>query len=112
MRKTIITVFAIIITILIGYTLFLSVRDMSKPNKESDINGKDVSKEEYMFKDDLLEIGYSVDEITSIQNKISLSDVKSYLLGNKKFENLVSFISNPYFDISNLTRYINYYMYI
>ena len=109
MKKTIISIFAVLFALLVGCTLFLSIRDMNKPNKESIIDGKDVSKEEYIFKDDLLNIGYSIDEITSIQNKLSLSDVKSYLLGNKKFENIVSFIYNPYFNISNLTRYISYY---
>ena len=109
MKKTIISVFAIIFVFLVGCTIFVSIRDMNKPNKESIIDGKDVSKEEYIFKDDLLSIGYSIDEITSIQNKLSLSDVKSYLLGSKKFENIASFISNPYFKISNLKRYISYY---
>ena len=87
MKKTIISIFAVLFALLVGCTLFLSIRDMNKPSKESIIDGKDVSKEEYIFKDDLLNIGYSIDEITSIQNKLSLSDVKSYLLGNKKFEN-------------------------
>ncbi len=109
MKKTIISVFAILFVFLVGCTIFVSIRDMNKPNKESIIDGKDVSKEEYIFKDDLLSIGYSIDEITSIQNKLSLSDVKSYLLGSKKFENIASFISNPYFKISNLKRYISYY---
>ena len=105
MKKTIISVFTIIFVFLVGCTIFVSIRDINKPNKESIIDGKDVSKEEYIFKDDLLSIGYSIDEITSIQNKLSLSDVKSYLLGSKKFENIASFISNPYFKISNLKRY-------
>ena len=109
MKKTIISIISIIFVLLVAYGIFLSVKDASKPNKESDINGKDVSKEEYLYKDELLELGYSVDEITSIQSKLSLSDVKSYLLGNKKFEDIVNFIYNPYFKISNLTRYIEYY---
>ena len=109
MKKTIIRVLLIIFVLLVIYGVFISVKEMNKPSKESDINGKDITKEEYMYKDDLLEIGYSVDEITSIQNKLSLSDVKSYLIGSKKFDNIVSFIYNPYFKISHLPRYISYY---
>ena len=109
MKKTIIIIFSVIFIILVSYGIFISVKDMNKPNEESIIDGKDITKEEYMYKDDLLEIGYSVDEITSIQNKLSLSDVKAYLVGNKKFDNIVSFIYSPYFKVSHLSRYISYY---
>lgn len=109
MSKKTISILTIILLLIVGYTILLSIKEMSKPNKESNLNGKDISKEEYIFKDDLLDLGYSVDEITSIQNKLSLSDVKAYLLGSKKYENINSFIYNPYFNISNLSRYISYY---
>lgn len=109
MRKTIIRVLSIIFILLICYGIFISVKEMNKPSKESIIDGKDVSKEEYLYKDDLLDIGYSVDEITSIQNKLSFSDVKAYLLNNKKYDNIISFINVPYSKISNISRYISYY---
>lgn len=109
MKKTLFIIFTVLFVLIATYIIFLSVNDMNKPGKESSIDGKDVSKEEYLYKDDLLDIGYSVDEINSIQNKLSLGDVKSYLLGNSKFENIISFIYNPYFKISNISRYISYY---
>lgn len=109
MKKAIIRIITIIIVIFIGYELFISVSNMNKPNKESDINGKDISKEEYLYKDDLLEIGYSVDEISEIQNKLTLSDVKNNLLNNKKYDNIIPLINNPYFNITNISRYTKYY---
>jgi len=109
MKKIGLKAISIMLIILGAYTIFLSVRDMNKPSKESIINGKDISNEEYIYKDELLDIGYTIDEISSIQSKVSLNDVKSYILTNNKFENIVSFVNNPYFNIKNIGRYVSYY---
>lgn len=71
-------------------------------------DGKDKTKEEYIYKEDLLLLGYSVDEIKIIENKISNTDVKNYLL-EKKYDNLTKFATSPYFKAENIERYESYY---
>lgn len=71
-------------------------------------DGKNITKQEYMYKEDLLLLGYSVKETETIESKVSNTDVKKYLL-NKKYDNLVNFLASPYFKIENIERYENYY---
>ncbi len=108
MKKQVIYII-IFVTIIVGaYIVLLSVKDMNKPGEESIINGKDTSKEEYIYKDELLELGYSIDEIDKIKNKLTNSDVKNYLL-DTKYDNLVEFMNIPYFNTNNISRYNDYY---
>ena len=77
---------------------------------ESDLEGgQDINKEEYIYKEDLMHLGYSVSDIEIIEDKISTTDVKTYLLGTK-YKNLTNFISSPYFKMQNLERYQNYFL--
>ena len=55
-----------------------------------------------------MHLGYSVSDIEIIEDKISTTDVKTYLLGTK-YKNLTNFISSPYFKMQNLERYQNYF---
>ena len=109
MKKVLTYVAVFLLGVICAYGIFVSVNDMNKPSKESDLTGKDTSKEEYIYKDDLLELGYSIDEITTIENKVSSTDVKKNLL-TQKYDNLVSFITSPYFKIENIQRYEDYYL--
>lgn len=61
-----------------------------------------------MYKKELINIGYSKDDIKLISNKISDTDIKKYLL-SKKYNNISTFISSPYFKIENINRYEMYY---
>ncbi len=86
---------------------YLSVVDLSKAEKDN-YQGKHITKDEYIYKEDLLSLGYSIEEINKIESKINNKNVKDYLL-NKKYNNLISFISSPYFKIENIERYETYY---
>ncbi len=108
MKKIIICIIITILIILAGYIILSSVDNDIKPNQEENISGKDISKEEYIYKEDLLELGYSLNDITSIENKIPSLDVKKYLL-TKKYDNLISFLSSPYFKAQNIERYEEYH---
>ena len=111
MKKTlkVLLIFSIIIlTCGIMYLSYLSVVDMNENNNETDVKGKDISKEEYIYKEDLLELGYTVNDIKIIETKISTTNVKKYLLNNK-YDNLTKFVYSPYFNIENISRYENYF---
>ncbi len=86
--------------ILISYLFSV---DLSKAS-----NTTNNTKEEYIYKEELLNLGYNIKEIKQIENKISKKNVKDYLL-YKKYDNLISFLSSPYFKIENIERYESYY---
>ena len=109
MRKALLIITTIIFTCLGVYLCYLSVVDMNELDKESDLTGKDISKEEYIYKEELLELGYTVNDIKIIETKISTTNVKNYLL-EKKYNNLTQFVYSPYFNIENIERYENYFM--
>ena len=110
MKKKIILTFFIIICA--GCVLFCSIlcyKNIIAIQTESDLEGgKDINKEEYIYKEDLMRLGYSVSDIEIIEDKISTTDVKTYLLGTK-YKNLTNFISSPYFKMQNLERYQKYF---
>ena len=85
---------------------YLSIIDLSKANKET--LKIEPQKNEYIYKEELLNLGYNINEITTIENKINIQNVKNYLL-NKKYDNLIKLLSSPYFKIENIERYENYY---
>ena len=104
-NKKVIIISLIFIVLL---TTIITIGEEKMTNLETSIEGKEISKEDYLYKSKLLDLGYTINEIKTIENKISISDVKNYLL-NKKFENLLKFIYSPYFKASNTERYENYY---
>ena len=73
MNKHYFIVISIIIIVIIGVSIF----DYEKTNMESDINGKEMTNNEYLFKDELLEIGYSIDDIKLIASNFSNNIVKN-----------------------------------
>ena len=99
----------LIILFFLGISIFVYTSYINREkNQESEKLGKNISKDDYMYKEDLLDLGYNIEEINIIQSKINNSNVKDYLL-NKKYDNLTKFISCPYFDAKNIERYENYY---
>lgn len=110
MKKTIIA-FIIIIIIVSSIEIFKSYKEKKEVSNsiiQKENISKDSNKEEYLYKEDLLLLNYTVNEIKIIENKFSATDVKNYLL-QKKYNNLTSFLNSPYFNISNIERYQNYY---
>ena len=79
-KKTIICLAITISVIIFGYIIISSAINDNKPGSNKSTDGKDTSKEEYVYKDNLLELGYTINEISTIESKISSSDVKNYLL--------------------------------
>ena len=106
-RKIFIILSSVIVAIFIIVFIYNSLQDSTKI-EQIKMDASDISKEEYIYKDDLLELGYSIDDIKIIENKISNVDVKAYLLKDK-YPNLVLFVNSPYFKTENIERYENYY---
>lgn len=83
--------------------------DNDKPIFKEENKGQEITKEEYIFKEDLLKLNYSINEIEQIEQKIQDNDVRNYILNAAKYDNLTDFASSVYFDIKNINRYQNYY---
>ena len=85
-----------IFLIISGFILwgaFLCVRDINNPDNDKDITeGKEINKEEYLYKEELLDLGYDVKDVELISAKISNIDVKKYLL-TEKYQDISKFIS-------------------
>ena len=108
MRKITWSLVILVAVGMILYGAFKYIKDFNAINTETDVSeGKEIKKEEYVYKEELLTLGYTVNDINFIQSKISESDVKAYLL-IKKYDNLTSYIEIPYFNIKNVERYSNY----
>lgn len=102
----------IIFLIISGFILwgaFLCIRDINSPDNNKDTNeGKEINKEEYVYKEELLALGYDIKDIEIISTKISNVDVKKYLL-TEKYEDITKFIASPYYKVEKTSRYQNYY---
>ena len=75
-------VFAFFTIICVGCILFCSIlcyKNIVSIKTESDLSGKEQNKEEYIYKEELLHLGYSINEIETIEKKISNIDVKNYI---------------------------------
>lgn len=110
MKKKIIIILFILIVVVITLTSLYKERNPKiYTSYDNSINeyGKHISNEEYIYKEDLLTLGYNLNEIDIINNKVNITDVKDYLL-NKKYNDLTKFISSPKFNIKNIERYQNY----
>ena len=83
MKKHIFIVFIILTIVLIIYFSIFK----EKPNIENLSEGIEVTKEDYIYKDKLLELGYNINDIKTIQKKISDMSTKKFLLF-KKYDNL------------------------
>ena len=72
-------IFAFILLLCTGFILYCSyicIRNMNTIGSESDIKGKEIDSDEYIYKEDLLHLGYNLKDIEIIENKISNIDVK------------------------------------
>lgn len=99
----------LIISGLILWGAFLCIRDINNPQNDKDnTEGKEVNKEEYVYKEELLALGYDVKDIDVISTKISNVDVKKYLL-TEKYEDITKFIASPYYKVDKTSRYQSYY---
>lgn len=109
MKKNVLGLYVVIISaiILFGTYVLLYKIHRDDDHDENDVNPI-VNKDEYIYKEELLTLGYTVTDVEKIENKIKDADVKEYLL-DKKYDNLTSFINSPYFKIENISRYESYY---
>lgn len=108
MKKIIFAFIAVLGSGFILYCSYLCIKNMNTINTESDIKGKEISSDEYIYKEDLLHLGYDLKDIEVIENKISNIDVKEYFL-KEKYDNVTSYINALYFIPKNIDRYVNYY---
>ena len=94
MKKKIIYTFFIIICI--GCILFcaiISYKQITKPKEPTKIpnienkenTGTNKTQDEYIYKEELLTLGYTMEDINIIEEKISVNIVKKYLLNKKYF---------------------------
>ena len=101
-----------IFLIISGFILwgaFLCVRDINNPDNDKDTSGgKEINKEEYVYKEELLALGYDIKDIETISTKISNVDVKKYLL-TENYEDITKFIASPYYKVEKTSRYQKYY---
>ncbi|MBR4178431.1 MAG: M15 family metallopeptidase [Bacilli bacterium] len=107
-KKYLLVGIIILLSCTVTYLTYLTIKEERIPSEEPLVQGKDISKEEYVYKEDLLNLGYTIEEIKTIEKKISNINVKQLLL-NKKYDNLINFISSPYFNVENIERYEKYY---
>ncbi len=100
----------ILLIVCVVYLFILIYRENTTVGPEIVENdtGKDISKQEFLYKDELLELGYTISDIDLIQSKLSNVDIKKYLL-IKKYDGLISFMASPYFKTPNISRYQTYY---
>lgn len=108
MKKIIFAFIAVLGSGFILYCSYICIKNMNTISTESDIKGKEISSDEYIYKEDLLHLGYDLKDIEVIENKISNIDVKEYFL-KEKYDNVTSYINALYFIPKNIDRYVNYY---
>lgn len=108
-KKILMTIMFILIIIIFGLIIYISISDSQNTHIESDLEGQNITKDEYIYKEELLNLGYVISDIDFIAKNISNINVKNYLL-EKKYDNLINFASSPYFKIENIERYENYYL--
>lgn len=109
MKKIFFYIFIGIVSILLlSYFVVVCYKDIKDIKVETDIKGKEISKNEYIYKEELLLLGYTINEIDIIEKKTNTEDVKKYLL-NKKYDNLINYLSSNYFNAQNIERYEEYY---
>lgn len=108
MKKIVLTFILVIVSGFILYCSYICVKNINTIGSESEVKGKEMSSDEYIYKEDLLHLGYNLNDIEIIQNKISNIDVKEYFL-KEKYNNVSSYINALNFIPKNISRYVNYY---
>ncbi len=109
-KKVLLTIIIINFIAFFSLIIYISVTD-SKIKTESDIEGQNqnITNDEYIYKEDLLSLGYNVKVIEMIEEKIANLDVKNYLL-SRKYDHFEEFANSEYFNIQNIERYEEYYL--
>ena len=98
-----------IISAFMLWCAIICIKDINNPENDKDTSGgKEINKEEYVYKEELLDLGYDVKDVELISTKISNVDVKKYLL-TEKYKDISMFISSPYYKVENTMRYQKYY---
>lgn len=108
MKKIVLTFILVIVSGFILYCSYICVKNINTIGSESEVKGKEMSSDEYIYKEDLLHLGYNLNDIEIIQNKISSIDVKEYFL-KEKYNNVSSYINALNFIPKNISRYVDYY---
>lgn len=108
MKKIVKTFIILLCTGFILYCSYICIKNINTIGSESDIKGKEIDSDEYIYKEDLLHLGYNLNDIEVIQNKISNIDTKEYLL-KEKYDNVTSYINGLYFIPKNISRYVSYH---
>ena len=111
-RKYLLVGIIIILSCTVTYLTYLTIKEEETPSKETLVQGKDITKEEYVYKEDLLELGYSIDDINTIEKKVSNVNVKNYLLTEKylrTYEKLFVYFFNQYIIILYLDMWTVYW---
>lgn len=108
MKKIVLTFILVIASGFILYCSYICVKNINTIGSESEVKGKEMSSDEYIYKEDLLHLGYNLNDIETIQNKISNIDVKEYFL-KEKYNNVSSYINALNFIPKNISRYVDYY---
>lgn len=108
MKKIVITFILLLCSGFILYCAYICVKNINTIGIESDVKGKEIDSDEYIYKEDLLHLGYDLKDIEIIENKISNIDTKEYLL-KEKYDNVTSYINGLYFIPKNISRYVSYH---
>lgn len=108
MKKIVLTFILVLASGFILYCSYICVKNINTIGSESEVKGKEMSSDEYIYKEDLLHLGYNLNDIEVIQNKISNIDVKEYFL-KEKYNNVSSYINALNFIPKNISRYVNYH---
>ncbi len=111
MKKNMLGLYIVIISAIILFGTYILLYKIHRDDNDGDNNNTNINidtKDEYIYKEELLTLGYSVSDVEKIESKLQETDVKTYLL-DKKYENLISFMNSPYFKIEKISRYESYY---
>ncbi len=112
-NKVLYIVIIVLLSCMITYLTIITIKEekeLGPDNETSIINneGKDISYDEYAYKEELLSLGYTTVEIEQIEKTFTISEVKNYLL-NEKYKDLLKFKASNYFNIENVKRYQSYF---
>ncbi len=112
-NTTLYIVIIILLACIITYLTIITIHEDKQVGVDNEtpitvIEGKDTTKEEYIYKEDLLTLGYTNNDVMEIEKTFTKDEVKNNLL-DKKYNNLLKFKESKYFNINNLNRYQNYF---
>lgn len=105
--------FIIIVILLISVVLFLvtyhllSNRHENDPLIDDELEEIINNVEEINYKEALSDLGYSDFDIKYINYKFSKTDIEKYLLG-KQNDKISEYMKDTYFNIKNVSRYVEY----